>query len=208
MASKFEGLVKRGDAKKFHRAVDEYEEQHGELPSLEMASFEELELSGFDFSGVDLSNTAFENCTLTQCRFDDTPLGGVYMHGCTVIECYFEGATGNGFCIDASTLSKCELTRCSFEFPEWTDSQFSDCEITNLTGEDFYFERTTFKGGFWHDVDPESGEFNLVTLRDIEVKNCDLTGCTAKSSYLKGARVSDTELPDGFTEKTGKRRVM
>jgi uncharacterized protein YjbI with pentapeptide repeats len=208
MASKFEGLVKRGDAKKFHRAVDEYEEQHGELPSLEMASFEELELSGFDFSGIDLANVAFENCTLTQCRFDDTPLGGVFIHGCTLIECYIEGATGNGFCIDASTVSKCELTRCSFEFPEWTDSQFSDCEIVDLTGEDFFFERTTFKGGSWEGVQPESGEFNLVTLRDIDVKNCDLTGCTAKSSYLKGARVTDTELPDGFTEKTGKRRVM
>src|SRR5690554_7038123 len=31
-------LVKTGNAKKFHRAIQQHEEEHGELPSLEMVS--------------------------------------------------------------------------------------------------------------------------------------------------------------------------
>ena len=208
MSSKFEGLVGRGNAKEFHRAVSDYEEDNNELPSLEMASFSDLELSGFDFSGIDVSNVAFEDCTLTQCRFDECPLDGVYIHSCTLIECQFADASGNGFCIDASTLSKCELRNCEFIFPEWTDSQFTDCELAELTGEDWHFEGMTFKGGRWQDIQPESGEFKLVNLREIELRDCDLSDCSATSSYLKDVRQSETILPDGFTEKTGKRRVM
>lgn len=208
MPSKFESLVQRGDARKFHRAVGAFETEQGALPSLEMASFEEVDLSGFDFSGIDLSNTAFTNCTLTQCRFDGSQLDGVYIQGCTLIECFFTGATGEGFCIDGSTLSQCMLSACRFEFPEWTDSHFTDCELADITGDEFVVERTTFKGGRWRGVVPASGEFNAVTLREVELEGCDLSASQARASYTKGVRLLDSHLPDGFTEKTGKRRVM
>lgn len=207
-SNKLTDLIGRGKVKKFHRAVEAYEDEHGELPSLEMASFSELELSGFDFSGIDLSNVAFEECTITECRFDECPLDGVFMHSCTLLNCSFEQATGNGFAIDASTLSRCELRGCTFEFPEWTDSQFNECIIEELDGEDFYFERMTFKGGEWTDVAPESGEMTYVTMRDLSLTRVDLTGCEASNSYLRSVTMTDTELPDGFVEKSGRRRVI
>lgn len=201
-------LVRKGNAKKFHRAVQQHEEEHGELPSLEMASFSEVELSGFDFSGIDLSNVAFEECTLTECRFDDCPLDGVYVHSCTLLNCHFDGAAGNGFAIDASTLSRCEFRNCAFDYPEWTDSQFNDCTIESLSGEDFVFERMTFKGGQWKDVHPDSGQMRFVTLRELSLTQVDLTGCEAASCYLKGVESTDTDMPEGFVEKTGRRRVI
>ncbi len=201
-------LIRKGKTKKFHRAVQQHEEEHGELPSLEMASFNELELSGFDFTGIDLSNVAFEECTLTECRFDECPLDGVYMHSCTMLNCHFEGATGNGFAIDASTLSRCEFLDCSFEFPEWTDSQLNECTLNGLTAKDLLFERMTFKGGTWTDVNADSGEMRYVTLRGMSLEDVDLKGCEAASCYLKDVEQNDTELPDGFVEKTGRRRVI
>jgi uncharacterized protein YjbI with pentapeptide repeats len=201
-------LVRKGNVKKFHRAVQQHEEEHGELPSLEMASFSGVDLSGFDFTGIDLSNVAFEECTLTECRFDECPLDGVYMHSCTLLNCHFEGAKGNGFAIDACTLSRCEFEDCSFEMPEWTDSQLNDCTLKDLSGSDFFFERMTFKGGHWSNVNAESGELRYVTLREMSIEGVDLTGCDAASCYLKGVDMTDTELPEGFVEKTGRRRVI
>jgi uncharacterized protein YjbI with pentapeptide repeats len=209
MSSKaLSNLVRKGNAKKFHRAVQQHEEEHGELPSLEMASFSGAELSGFDFSGIDLSNVAFEECTITECRFDDCLLDGVYVNSCTMLNCHFDSAGGNGFAIDASTLSRCNFEGCTFEMPEWTDSQFNDCTLDRLAGSDFYFERMTFKGGEWKDVTAESGDMRYVTLREMALDGVDLSGCEAASCYLKGVDVSDTELPEGFVEKTGRRRVI
>lgn len=201
-------LVKSGNAKKFHRAVQKHEEEHGALPTLEMASFEGVNLAGFDFSGIDLSNVAFEECTLTECRFDECVLDGTYVHSCTLLNCQFEGIRADGLAIDASTLSRCEFRNCALEFPEWTDSQFSDCILEGLSGPDFNFERVTFKGGHWQDVKPESGEMRFVTLRDLTLKDVDLSACDSASCYLTSMTIVDTDLPDGFVEKTGRRRVI
>lgn len=201
-------LVKTGNAKKFHRAVQQHEDEHGELPSLEMASFEGLNLAGFDFSGLDMSNVAFEECTLTECRFDGCLLDGVYVRSCTLLNCRFDQARADGLALEASTLSRCEFRECIFEYPEWTDSQFNDCVMEQLSGPDFNFERVTFKGGHWHQVHAEGGELRFVTLREMELKEVDLSECDAASCYLSANTILDSQLPDGFVEKSGRRRVI
>jgi uncharacterized protein YjbI with pentapeptide repeats len=201
-------LVQKGNTKKFHRAVQKHEEEHGDLPTLEMASFKGVDLAGFDFSGIDLSNVAFEECTLTECRFDGCLLDGIYLHSCTLLNCHFEQAHGEGVALDASTLSRCEFRDCAFEFPEWTDSQFNDCILENLDGPDFNFERVTFKGGVWREIHPDSGEMRFVTLREMSIEDVDLSKCESASCYLNAVNATNSRLPDGFVEKTGRRRVI
>lgn len=209
-AQKLVKLIKKGEVKRFHEAVREHEEKHGELPSLEMASFDGADLSGFDFTGIDLSNVAFENCTLAEVRFDQCPLDGVYMHGCTMFNCSFVASTGNGFALDTCTLSRCEFTDCTFVYPEWTDSQFNETGLKGISGSDFVMERVTFRGGRWESVQLASGELSHVTLRELEMVDVDLSKTDATACYL-GSDVEQVgvELPDGgFTKKTGRRRVI
>lgn len=201
-------LVQKGQTKKFHQAVQQYEQEHGELPSLEMASFTRADLSGFDFSGIDLSNVAFEECTLTECRFEGCVLDGTYLHSCTLLNCHFSKLQADGLALDASTLSRCEFLDAELEFPEWTDSQFNDCVLERLSGPDFTIERVTFKGGRWQAIHPTSGELRFVTLRELALNDVDLSGCDAASCYLTAVTLVDAELPQGFVEKTGRRRVV
>ena len=84
MSDKLISLVKRGNAKAFHQALRERLEK--DLPiSLQGATFQDLTLTGFDFSEVDLTQCAFENCTLSEVRFVDAILDGAYFDGVTLL---------------------------------------------------------------------------------------------------------------------------
>jgi uncharacterized protein YjbI with pentapeptide repeats len=200
-------LVSNADSESFHQAVRSQVEEDGDFPSLALATFSELELVGFDFSEMDLSNAEFSDCTLTGVDFDECNLEGTFFQGCTFFNCSFNDIEGGGPAIDASTLSRCEIKQSSFDFPEWTDSQFNDCEIEDLTGENYVIERTTVKGGHWHNFRPSSGQLKFVTLRSMTLDDVDLNEVDVKNCYYIDIELEGTELPDTFGKKTERRKM-
>ncbi len=210
MSRSLTGLIKAGEVDEFNRRLREWEAEHddGEYPSLQAETFEELEVSGFDFSDLDLSYAEFADSTLTDARFDRTHLDGTYMHGTTFIECYFDGTEAAGMALDSCTFSKCAFEGVDLDGIEWTDCQFTECDFRNIDAEGPTLERTTFTDGRWEEVVWREGELTLVTLRTLTLDDVDLESCRAKNCYVTAGTTAGAALPDGFVEKTGRRRRM
>jgi len=209
MGTSLKSLVESGDVDAFNRQLREHEENDEELPSLQAETFEELELAGFDFSDLDLSYAEFAETTCTDVRFDRADLAGAYAHGSTFIDCYFEGTGGDGLALDSCTLAKCTFDGVEFEDVEWTDCQFTECVFEDVVVRNSTVERTTFTEGAWDGVEFVDTSFKLVTLRSVPLADVEMTDCIAKNCYLSGGTTAGEDLlPDGFVEKTGRRRRM
>jgi uncharacterized protein YjbI with pentapeptide repeats len=207
MPTSFARLVREGEVDDFNRRVREYEEENGELPSLEMEGFEDLELSGFDFSRIDFSYAEFGNCTLTDVRFDGATLDGAFLHGCTFVDCYFDGVEGGGLAIENCTLSQCLFRGGEYADVEWTDTQFTECDFDEFHAESGLFERITVTEGNWTGVEVIDSELSMVKFRSVGFENCDLSRNEARSCYVTGSgEAVGIELPDGFRVRSQTQR--
>jgi uncharacterized protein YjbI with pentapeptide repeats len=201
-------LIRQANAQAFHNQLRELSRQSDEMLSLEGETFKELNLVGFDFSDMDLSNTAFEDCTLTDAVFRNTVLEGGFLQGTTLFNCTIESCPVDGLALDACTLSRCELKGLTLDNVEWTDCQFTDCILAELDGEDVLFERLTFRGGKWTQVRFASGEMGHVTLREMRLEEVVLDDLEVHHCYRVELSVDEGSLPEGFKEKTGRRRAL
>jgi uncharacterized protein YjbI with pentapeptide repeats len=209
MSRSLKELIASGEVDEFNRRLREWEENHDEeYPSLQAETFDDLEISGFDFSDLDLAYAEFADSTLTDARFDRSGLSGTYIHGTTFIECYFDEANAAGMALDSCTFSKCQFNGVDFDDIEWTDCQFTECDFRDIDAEGPTVERTTFTDGAWDEVVWRDGELTLVTLRTLTLDEVDLTSCRAKNCYVTAGTTAGADLPDGFIEKTGRRRRM
>lgn len=207
MSQSLSSLVKSANPKAFHDAVRTRLEQDRPV-SLEAATFEEVTLTGFDFSDIDLTHAAFENCTLSECRFVDTTLEGAFFDGTTLLHCHFEGGNLEGLAIDASTLGSCTFEQVAVDDAEWTDSRLDDCILHGVKAQTWWMERVTFKGGKWRDVAIEGGSWSHVTLREMSIQELNLEGVDIIHCYHVHTALPDGEWPGGFIEKSGRRKTL
>ncbi len=200
-------LVKRGKAKAFHAEIRRRLENDEPL-AMEAATFTELTLTGFDFSDIDMSYCAFEDCTLSQCRFVDTTLEGAFFDGATLLQCHFEGGNVDGWAIDASTLGKCTFSNLALDRNEWTDSRFNEMTLSDITSETWWMERVTFDKGAWEDVAIDEGSWSHVTFRNLSLEQWEPGDLTFSHCYHVATSLDVSEWPEGFREKTGRRKTL
>ncbi len=200
-------LVKRGKAKAFHKEVRKRLENDGSLV-MEAATFSELTLTGFDFSDLDMSYCAFEDCTLSQCRFVDTTLEGAFFDSVTLLQCIFEEGNVDGWAIDASTIGKCTFKNLALDRNEWMDSRFNEVTMEDISSEAWWMERVTFEKGAWSEVSIDEGAWSHVTFRNMSIDNWEPGDLTIKNCYHVGATLDAESWPDGFIEKSGRRKAL
>ncbi|TXD31793.1 pentapeptide repeat-containing protein [Lujinxingia vulgaris] len=209
MSDNLASLIRSANPQAFHSALRSRQERDASSPiSLEAQTFRELTLTGFDFSELDLTNCAFENCTLSEVRFKDAILDGAFFEGVTLLHCHFEGGSYEGWALDASTLSRCSFDQVVIGDNEWTDCRLNECELEGLAAQDWMMERVTFKGGRWQNVSIEGGDWSHVTLRELIVDATTITDVDAKNCYHVEVALRGTELPEGFLEKSGRRKAL
>lgn len=207
MSHDFEQLINDENPDAFHSAVDAYEEAEDQLPDLGLATFSEIELVGFDFTGMDLSNVEFSDSTLTGVCFDECVLDGAFLEGCTFLNCSFEDVSLRGTAIDESTFSRCGLEELDIERCEFTDSQFDYCEIRGLNGGEIFWKRITFNEGFVEQFVPKSGTLKFVTFRSMRLGDVDLTACDISSCYFMELERDNVDLSPEFSKKAGRRMM-
>ncbi len=207
MSNSLVSLVKSANPKAFHAAVRKRLEADKPV-SLEAATFSELTLTGFDFSDIDLTHSAFENCTLSECRFVDSTLEGAFFDAATMLHCHFEGGQLEGLAIDASTLGSCTFENIDFANNEWTDSRLNDCVLESVQSDTWWMERVTFKGGRWREVSVGGGSWLHVTLREMSVSEIDLHSVDITNCYHVETAIHGAEWPEGFIEKSGRRKTL
>ncbi|MFB6264052.1 MAG: pentapeptide repeat-containing protein, partial [Bradymonadaceae bacterium] len=201
MSDDFVNLIQSGNTDEFNRRIRERERDDRDLPSMMAETFDEAELSGFDFSALDLSYCEFADSTLTDLRFDEATLEGAYFHGCTIIDCSFAGANLEGAALESCTFSKCDFPESRVADGEWSDCQFQECLFADLeVGDGAEIERTEFEDGRWQRVDWGESLFRLVTLRSVGFEDVDLDDLEVKNCYVSAGTASGLDLPEGFVE--------
>ena len=207
MSDKLISLLKKANPRAFHEEVRSILERE-ETPSLAGATFRELTLTGVDFSDIDLTNTAFEACTISESRFVSSTLDGAFFDAVTLLHCHFEGGSFENFAIDASTLSRCSFQDLSFVENEWTDCRLNDSTFLNLFAESLWWERVTFQGGIWRNFQIDGATFTHVTLRDLQINDLEANDLSAKNSYYVDTALIGSTWPEGFLEKSGRRKTL
>lgn len=207
MSDNLVSLVKKGNATAFHKAVRRLLEDDQPV-AMEAATFSELTLTGFDFSDIDMTHCAFESCTLSECRFVDTTLEGAFFDGVTLLHCHFEQGELGGWAIDASTLGSCTFENVDLSGNEWTNSRVNDTNFESVTTDTWWMERVTFKGGKWRDVTVEGGAWSHVTFRKLSLHDFDFDGVDITHCYHVGTSTGGADWPDGFIEKSGRRKTL
>jgi len=200
--------IRNNQVDDFHRVLREHEQEEKDLPSLSTETFEDLDLAGFDFSGLDLTYAEFADCTFSDVRLDDADLEGAYIHGCTFVESPMSGTNFGGAVAESTTFSQCDIDGISLDDAEISDNQWDKCNLTDISLEGASIDRTTFAEGTWDGVECHEVAFTLVTFRAVDLKDVAFEECTAKNCYYVDLRRGADQLPDGFREKTGRRRKM
>ncbi len=188
--------IKDGDAAAFARIAAELEEPD----VLSGETFTKVALTGFDFSGLDLSNTEWEDCLLERLRFENTNLEGAYLHGCTVVDANFAGAKLDGVSLEGCVVKRPLFAGCAIDGVEWSGTELVDAAFRDVRGEDVSFENVTFAGGLLG-LRVESGSWTGVTLRDV-----DTTGLELGDVELERCLSNSETPPEGFDRLTGKRK--
>ncbi len=207
MADNLVSQVKSGNPKGFHDAVRRRLENDDDL-SMEAATFSELTLTGFDFSDIDMTHCAFESCTLSECQFVDTTLEGAFFDGVTLMHCHFEEGNLDGWALDASTLGKCSFENVDLSNNEWTNSRLNDTTLDAVQADTWWMERVTFKGGRWREVSIDGGAWSHVTFRDLSLQDFEIGDLDITHCYYVDAAIHGAEWPEGFIEKSGRRKRL
>jgi uncharacterized protein YjbI with pentapeptide repeats len=207
MSSELVQLIRKGRAAAFYDELLQLQEDEQE-PTIEGETFKELNLQGFRFVGVDMTNVELDTCTLTEVTFEDCILEGMLVSGSTLFDCVFIGCTGEGFAFDTCTLGRTKLQDLDLEAAEWSDTQFHDCVFDRVKLREPVLERLTIKGGAFKTLQIEGGELSHVTLRETQGnKTLLIKDSEANHCYV----AHDDEavvLPEGFSRKTGRRRTL
>lgn len=108
------------------------------MPETMVFKFENLDLSGFDFSYTHLKDVFFENCSFKGAQFNDSHVGKSWFE-----QCNFTDAEFSGIRLYDSNLKKCvfrstsfvnaKLVRCSFKHSTLKTARLYGCQFSQLT---------------------------------------------------------------------------
>jgi len=136
-------LIQAGAAKRVYRknAEGEYEEVHsgmnfaGFLQTLKKLAAAEnceilhdIQLIGFDLSGVVLAGGELNGANLTNCNLTDSDLEGVYFPSAILIGTNFTGVN-----LGESNLTNANLTNANFTGADLSDTNLPGANLTNAT---------------------------------------------------------------------------
>ena len=198
-------LFVRGDVSAFHQACRDLEP---EQLSLSGSTFRNLQLAGFDLSSFDLSSTEWENCTLSAMKWDRADLSGAYFNGCALVECSFEEANLDGCAIDGSVIQNTSLLNANLDATEMENTQVQSCTIDTCTLNEIAWIRVSFKGGVLSNLSNATGELKGIDLRDVTLNQVDLSSLSTSRCHHFGCKLEGSELPEGFSLKSGRRRAL
>ena len=200
-------LIHKGRAAAFAIELQQLEED-GQTLSLEAETFRTLTINKYHFRNIDFTNVAFEQCNLSECTFEACNLEGTFLDGATIMESKFVDCKGEGFAMDTCTIGKTSFESLLLESPEWNDTQFQDCKFTHVAMQEPLLERVTFRNGVFDDVTIVEGDMTHVELREVAgIETFAISESETQRCYVVGIE-DESLVPEGFSQKTGRRRTL
>lgn len=198
-------LILKGDPMAFHAFCRDLTEEELDISG---ATFRAINLTGYDLSGFDLSASEWEDCTMTGVRLEGADLSNSYLHGCALVNLIAERSNFEGAAIENCVVRGSQLIQCDLTTSELSDSKFIQCELGEGNWAELEWSQLTFEDSTLRDVSEASGTFKAVQFRASRLTDFDGSGLTASRCFTQKAEMTRSTLPDGFTEKSGRRRTV
>ena len=195
------------NAKDLVRAILNSDESHfNELAvkdaTLDAATFKNAHVSALRIHTIDASKTEWEACIFDGTVFENISLEGAFFNGCSFHNCVFRHVVMTETSFDGCVLHKTQIrSAADLEAAEITNSQFRECDLSDLHFVDSTLESLTFTAGAIRNVSG-TAEVKSVALRGVTVEGFDtsemtVSGCTASACDV---------VPAGFAASAGRRR--
>lgn len=143
-----------------------------------------LDLSGYDFTGMRFSMVLLENCRLMGAFLDKASFLDVAFKRC-----------------DLSNVSINEgyFNRCSWQACKWLGAGFLEARLQQLTVEECNLQYANFDEASISDValtdsDLSQAVFSNCQLKNFQAQNCQFLGANFFRTALRGIDFSDNEL--------------
>ncbi|MEE9318981.1 MAG: DUF2169 domain-containing protein [Granulosicoccus sp.] len=183
MDAEFSAMDTDNDSAMDRESVEVFVARREDLSGLE---FTGLDLANIDFSGQVMNGTTFHDCKLDGCMFSDVELQAAEFNGSSLV-----GVTFRNSKLDDASFAKTILTDTVFDGVSMSDAEFK--ELT--------FNNTRFKGCNGSYID-----FADSVLVDATVQSCRFTSCSFDNCNLSGLDLGGCDLTESsFTGVTAVR---
>ncbi len=146
--------------------------------------FKNLDLGGYDFTGMRFSMVLFENCRLVGAFLDKASFWDAVFKHCD---------------LSNSSINEGYFNRCSWQSCKWLGAGFLEAHLQQLTAEACNLQYANFDEAAFLDVRLVSSDFSQAVFSSCQLKNfqaqdCRFLGANFFRTALRGVDFSENEL--------------
>ncbi len=169
-------------------------ESLGEGIDLSYYEFHGVELDHCSLVRVNLAKASFYDCTLTQCDFSNAVLSEAFFSRTRLVGCKLEGAQLNGAILRSSRFVDCMCRYLNLGEAKLEGAVLERCDLREAFLSEVRLRRKTKL----QDCDFTRADFFRASLRGVDISSCTLTGIGVSTdrSELRGAVVSVEQAPE------------
>jgi len=165
------------------------------FPLENIENIQNIDFSGSDLSGVDLSNMAITNCNFSDANFTGANLRKAYILNCNFSDANFTGAN----------LSEAITIHTEFKNTTFKDANLTYTRINflnsknniNLTGANLTNSIITEISGMdLSGMDLSGAKLEMITIIDTDLTGTNLSGANLSNSNIINSNISDAYLSD------------
>ncbi|MEZ4536210.1 MAG: pentapeptide repeat-containing protein [Cyanobacteriota/Melainabacteria group bacterium] len=155
--------------------------------SMEQSNFNNSPCGGADFSEATMNRVAFYKSKISNARFIGANLNNVSFESCFGANVSFNATTAdylrfNKSRFTSSDFKKSKLITFFSSGSDFTDSNFSEAEISRMSLHKSFFDKTKFEGTIFADCDElPDFKFGMNSFRKASFKDARATGFKNKS---------------------------
>ena len=147
------------------------------------------ELSGWNFSGQNLTSSIFQKSTLTNTDFSNANLTSAWFMGAILTDTNFRNANLTSARFEEATLTDMDFSNMTIKDVWFWGATLANVDFTNAD-----FTSTTFQGTTLTDVNFTNANLTSTIFYDATLTNVDFTNATLKKVGFEGT------VSKGFTE--------
>lgn len=169
-------------------------ESLGEGIDLSYYEFHGVELDHCSLVRVNLAKASFYDCTLTQCDLSNVALSEAFFSRTRLVGCKLEGAQLNGVIVRSSRFVDCMCRYLNLGEAKLEGAVLERCDLR----EAFLSEVRLHRKTRLRECDLARADFFRTSLSGIDISSCNVEGIglSADRSELRGAVVSIEQAPE------------
>jgi uncharacterized protein YjbI with pentapeptide repeats len=172
--------------------------------NIQKAKTGEKNLTGFDFSGQDLTGIVFaEGADFSNANFANANLSNAKMNKCIFKKTILKGATLNKTELKEATITESDLSDTQILAADVNNIKISNnTSLKNATLSDLFFNFATLQDLDCQHITIKNTSFFKCTFKNINMSNSNLNTVSFEKTTLENINLSDSRIEDFIIKNT------